>query len=501
MENDGIILTHKPRIGERGDASTLRLMGHVPPRRASVAADPHSLRWVSSVAEPILDFATSVVGVWIGYFLYLLLPLHQHQYSSSNGLIVASVIVGTTVVLLFVSEGAYHGSSSLMRIRETERAIRIPCASFLILSPVIFVSGQVYSRGTVLCSVLVLPALLLCQKSLLASVIKKMHAQGYAVSRTVIYGAGYTGRRIFTSLINSARLGLKPIAIFDDDPSLDGVIVHALGYKHLHGLTVHSGELTAEVLRELECDVLIVAMSRPAPEAILRASIAADGVGARLALAPQEVVADGISNDSVDLDGLILRFANSPGDSWRLETVKRVMDLLLAVSALALLLPFGLLLSLLIRLDSPGPVFFRQIRVGKGGKTFKIFKFRTMYVDAPVYAKSPHSSEDPRITKIGKILRRTSLDELPQLLNVVRGEMSLVGPRPEMEFLVNQYNDFQRQRLQVLPGVTGLWQLSADRAFHIHENPEYDLYYIRNRGFFLDVAILIHTVFFAMRGI
>jgi exopolysaccharide biosynthesis polyprenyl glycosylphosphotransferase len=501
MENNGVILTRKSGVDERGDASALNLIGLVPPKRASSAIDGYSLRWVSSVAEPILDFATSIFGVWLAYFVYLLLPLHQHQHSSTSGLISASVILGITVVLLFVSEGAYHGSSSLMRIRETERAIRIPCASFLILSPVIFVSGQVYSRGTVLCSVVVLPALLLCQKSLLASVITKMHAQGYAVSRTVIYGAGYTGRRIFTSLVNSSRLGLKPVAIFDDDPTLDGVTVHALGYKHLHGLTVHSGQLTADVLRELECDVLIVAMSRPTPEAILRASIAADGVGARLALAPQEVVADGISSDSVDLDGLILRFANFPSDSWRLEAVKRVMDLLFSMIALALLLPLGLLLAFLIRLDSPGPIFFRQVRVGKGGKTFKIFKFRTMFVDAPVYAKSPHSSEDPRITRIGRVLRRTSLDELPQLFNVVRGDMSLVGPRPEMEFLVHQYNDFQRQRLQVLPGVTGLWQLSADRAFHIHENPEYDLYYIRNRGFFLDMAILIHTVFFAMRGI
>jgi lipopolysaccharide/colanic/teichoic acid biosynthesis glycosyltransferase len=108
---------------------------------------------------------------------------------------------------------------------------------------------------------------------------------------------------------------------------------------------------------------------------------------------------------------------------------------------------------------------------------------------------------DERITRVGRLLRKVSLDELPQLINVLAGDMSLVGPRPEMPFLVDQYNSFQRQRLEVIPGITGLWQLSADRAFHIHENIQYDMYYIRNRGFFLDLAILLHTVIFAVRGI
>jgi exopolysaccharide biosynthesis polyprenyl glycosylphosphotransferase len=501
MDNNGVILAHKHAMNERSGAPALIPIG-LPDGRKTASSVSHSgIRWLSSVAEPLLDFVTSLLSVWCGYYIYLSLPLRQHQQSPGSGLLAASVIVGTSVVFLFAREGAYHGTSSLMRIRETERVLRIPCLSFLILSPIIFVSGHVYSRGTVLCSVLVLPVFLLCQKSLLASVINKMHAHGYAVSRTVIYGAGYTGRCIFTSLVHSTRLGLKPVAIFDDDESLNGAIIHALGYKHLHGLMVQSGELSGEALRGLGCDVLIVAMSRPTPETILRASLAAESVGARLALATHEVIAGGISSETVDLDGLILRFANFPKDSWRFEVLKRFVDLFLSTLAICALSPLGLLLALLIRFDSPGPVFFRQVRVGKGGKTFKIFKFRSMHVNAPTYAKSPDSSEDPRITKVGRILRRTSLDELPQLINVLLGNMSLVGPRPEMEYLVKQYTDFQRQRLQVLPGITGLWQLSADRAFHIHENPEYDLYYIRNRGFFLDMAILIHTFFFAMRGI
>jgi lipopolysaccharide/colanic/teichoic acid biosynthesis glycosyltransferase len=124
-----------------------------------------------------------------------------------------------------------------------------------------------------------------------------------------------------------------------------------------------------------------------------------------------------------------------------------------------------------------------------------------MWTDASVYQVHPTCAEDPRVTRVGRWLRRSSLDELPQLINVLKGEMSLVGPRPEMPFIVDQYDEKQRQRLCVTPGLTGLWQLSADRAFLIHENIYYDLYYIRNRNFFMDVAILLHTIAFAARGV
>ena len=130
-----------------------------------------------------------------------------------------------------------------------------------------------------------------------------------------------------------------------------------------------------------------------------------------------------------------------------------------------------------------------------------MFKFRTMQVNAPAYDFSPKESSDSRITRVGRYLRKTSLDELLQLFNVIKGDMSLVGPRPEMPFIVQQYGPRERQRLAVVPGITGLWQLSADRAFLIHENLQYDFYYIRNRGFFMDLAILLHTAVFAMRGI
>jgi lipopolysaccharide/colanic/teichoic acid biosynthesis glycosyltransferase len=164
-----------------------------------------------------------------------------------------------------------------------------------------------------------------------------------------------------------------------------------------------------------------------------------------------------------------------------------------------LLGPLFLLIAFLIKVDSRGPALFIQKRVGRNGELFNIFKFRSMYINAPKYDFSPTTSVDPRITRIGRFIRQTSLDEFPQLINVLLGHMSLVGPRPEMPFIVQNYTPAQRQRLQMTPGITGLWQLSADRAHQIHENIQYDFYYIRNRGFFLDIAILIHTLFFAIR--
>jgi lipopolysaccharide/colanic/teichoic acid biosynthesis glycosyltransferase len=167
---------------------------------------------------------------------------------------------------------------------------------------------------------------------------------------------------------------------------------------------------------------------------------------------------------------------------------------------LLLLFPLFTLIALLVKLDSPGPAIFNQERVGFRGKHFKIYKFRSMYANVPSYDFSPVTPDDPRITRIGRLLRRTSLDELPQLANVVLGNMSLVGPRPEMPFIAHGYTTEQRHRLQAIPGITGLWQLSAARAFPIHENVQYDFYYIRNRTFFMDVAILIHTLLFALRS-
>src|SRR5579863_8694198 len=201
------------------------------------------------------------------------------------------------------------------------------------------------------------------------------------------------------------------------------------------------------------------------------------------------------------IDGLMVTTFDADGEHpLPYIAFKRCTDLLLASLLMLLTLPMWLVAAAMVKLTSRGPIFFRQQRTGQSGRPFLMLKFRSMYADVPKYERSPESTKDKRITPAGRFLRKTSLDELPQLVNVLLGDMSLVGPRPEMPFIVHTYTSEQQQRLQVTPGITGLWQLSADRAFPIHDNIQYDLYYIRNRGFFMDVAILIHTLFFAARA-
>ena len=175
--------------------------------------------------------------------------------------------------------------------------------------------------------------------------------------------------------------------------------------------------------------------------------------------------------------------------------MKRAMDLSLSIFFLMLSFPVFIMVSLLVKLSSPGPVFFRQWRAGKDGKLFMLYKFRTMRVDCACYAESPkHNRDDPRVTGAGFYLRKTGLDELPQLINVIKGDMSLVGPRPEMPYIVDQYTPEQRFRLDVLPGLTGLWQLSSDRSLPIHQNLEYDRHYIENPSIAQDIRIIARTV-------
>jgi lipopolysaccharide/colanic/teichoic acid biosynthesis glycosyltransferase len=174
--------------------------------------------------------------------------------------------------------------------------------------------------------------------------------------------------------------------------------------------------------------------------------------------------------------------------------MKRLLDLTVASGLLLLFAIPMLLIWLFIRLESKGPALFRQVRIGQGGEPFEMLKFRTMYTDAPKYAVAPTDPQDPRVTPSGRWLRKTSLDELPQLFNVLLGQMSMVGPRPEMPFLVDQYEEWQRRRLDVKPGVTGLWQVVGRKNLPLSRNMEYDFYYIMNQSIFMDLVILMKTV-------
>jgi undecaprenyl phosphate N,N'-diacetylbacillosamine 1-phosphate transferase len=175
---------------------------------------------------------------------------------------------------------------------------------------------------------------------------------------------------------------------------------------------------------------------------------------------------------------------------------KRTLDLLLSISLLIVTAPILALIGLAIRFSSPGPALFVQDRVGKDGKLFRAYKFRTMIEGAVGRGAGfvIDGEDDPRITKVGKFLRRWSLDELPQLINILKGEMSVVGPRPTLLYQVEQYDEFQRRRLEVKPGITGWAQIHGRRVLSWPRRIEYDVWYVDNWSFRLDVEIIINTI-------
>ena len=188
----------------------------------------------------------------------------------------------------------------------------------------------------------------------------------------------------------------------------------------------------------------------------------------------------------------------------RYRIAKRLLDLALILLFLPLLLVLMALIAIAIYLDNPGPVLFNQLRTGKGGQRFKMYKFRTMVTNAEELKEKYASlneltspdfkiSDDPRVTRVGRILRKTSLDELPQIFNVIKDEMSLVGPRPT-SFAGSTYSFWQTERLEVLPGMTGLWQVSGRSDVDFDDRTRLDIKYIEQQSIWLDIKILFRTV-------
>jgi len=453
-----------------------------------------------TLSEVLFDFVAVIGAVAIADFGYRAFHLGRQIQYSEHLILEIGAVFSATIVFLLDRDGAYRRASSLLRVKETERVLRVTFRASLLTFAISFFTNFLFSRWLLALSLVSVPLLLIAEKQALYLLIRTLHTRGWGVQRVVIYGAGHTGKRIFSMLARSPKLGLEPVALVDDDPMCGGSSVFEMSYHRRRCAPVLEGPLRRDLIVANEATHVIIAIPSLANEKFQQVVQEAIEARATVAFVPTQFVRSDFLVQYEDLDGqLIASFWENAHTGY--EFVKSAWDVAATLVILALGLPLLLLLAILVRLDSPGPALFLQNRVGINGKIFRMFKFRTMRQEVDPYDFSPVATEDPRITRIGKFLRRTSLDELPQLLNVLKGDMALVGPRPEMPFIVDQYNAVHCQRLLVKPGITGLWQLSADRAYLIHENIQYDLYYIRNRSFFIDLAILLHTAVFAMRGV
>jgi exopolysaccharide biosynthesis polyprenyl glycosylphosphotransferase len=319
--------------------------------------------------------------------------------------------------------------------------------------------------------------------------------------RVLIYGAGELGQALYRSIVNSPKLGITPVGFVDDNPDRKGMVYYQSGFNSSNGVSVlGNGKSISRLKEKFHIDEVYLAISNIDQPTLINILDYLKSEKIKASFVPNlykvfvhkvkinQIGQIPIVEEAEDFDHFYLR-------------IKRYFDLFLAAVLLCLSWPLLAVVALTIKIDSKGPAFFKHKRVGKDGKIFQIRKFRSMFVDTDSYATNPIFHRDPRVTRVGRFIRKTSLDELPQLINVLKGDMSFVGPRPEMPFIVAEYNEIHKERLKVLPGITGLWQLSGDRKKAIHENMDYDLYYIRNLSFFLDVAIMIETLIFAFKGI
>jgi len=470
--------------------------------RLKVTARGYSFyRSMTMLIQAVLDFCTVLVSNALAYGLYLELGLGM-QHVDPQLYWRLNILTSLAAVLVFWGIGLYRETVGILSIEETRRLIRGSFyAAFGVLVASFLIREYSFSRIT---AALALPfslIFLITQRWIVSYAHAAVHRLGLGVRRFLIYGSVEAGTAVAKRLLQNSQLGWVPIGFLAGDtsgvgdtfrvtPGPDGRQLQVLGlWQDLERL---AGDHQVT-------DVVVIVSTNEKDEFVERALLQCSQLGIQCHINYSGSYHLLTRFELHNIDGISL-VSPKENDVVYYDILKRTIDLCASLVAIVALLPLYLGLVILIKFDSPGPVFFRQQRIGHHGQEFTIYKLRTMYVDTPVHMLTPNSADDPRITRVGRFLRRTSFDELPQLLNVFKGDMSLVGPRPEMPFIVEAYTEYQRQRLMVIPGVTGLWQISGDRALQIHENLEYDLYYIANRSLSLDLAILFQTAFSVIRG-
>ncbi len=319
--------------------------------------------------------------------------------------------------------------------------------------------------------------------------------------RTIIVGAGEVGSDVRQQLDENPQFQHEFWGFLDDDPDKIDTNPDIIG---------SCGEIR-EIINENQIDDVIVALPRRAYNRVDQLVKETIDLPVRFWVIPHYFSLVLHRAEIEEFGGIPMLNLRAPALRTYQSISKRIFDIILALILSPVVGVVSAFIALAILIEGKGPVFFVQSRVGENGKIFNMYKFRTMVVDAdqklkelvkrdgqdrPIY-KRP---DDPRVTQLGKILRRTSLDELPQVLNVIKGEMSFVGPRPELPELVETYQRWQRERFSTPPGITGWWQVTgrSDRPMHLHT--EDDLYYIQNYSLWLDLRILLLTLKAVIRG-
>lgn len=328
--------------------------------------------------------------------------------------------------------------------------------------------------------------------------------RGDGLQRVLIVGAGDRGRKIMSSIVAQPGGDYAGVGFLDDDPEVGN---QPIGRFLPLGTTAD----LPSVLAHESVDLVIVALPWQARDRIRLVVRECERAGVPVRLVPDLFQ---LSLNRVELDsfyGVPLIGVRAPVIAGRQGSIKRAIDVIVSGFGLVVLSPLAALVALAIRLETPGPVFFRQTRIGRHGTPFTCYKFRSMTRDAEreraaLEERNEASGplfkirDDPRLTRVGRVIRRLSVDEAPQLWNVLLGDMSLVGPRPPLPEEVARYEDWHRRRLESAPGLTGLWQVSGRSELTFDEMVMLDLYYAENWSLGLDLQILLRTFPTVLRG-
>src|SRR5580698_9870523 len=365
-------------------ASNLAL---VPPgaRRSSAARFRSHL----TKLEALADFVTVVGAVMSSYAAYYYLGLgSQLQYPHSVVLGVSATFAAVVVVMLDRA-GSYSSGTSLLRVRETEHVLRVSMQSLGFILTVSFLTSFLFSRWLLVISLCVVPLFLFLQKHLVYVLVQHLHARGYGIERVLIYGSGSTGRRVYSVLTRSPKLGLEPVAFVDDNAAKVGCAIFELGYENRRSAPVLRGPLSRHLVTEYAADLVVIAIPSLQLDKFHHAIEEVLAANARVSFVPTHFLRSDPWIDFQDIDGVLL--ASFSPDARRLtyQWANRIFDFLGAAILLIIGSPLFLLLSILIKLDSKGSALFRQERVGLNGRRFHMFKFRTMYANASAYAFSP----------------------------------------------------------------------------------------------------------------
>jgi exopolysaccharide biosynthesis polyprenyl glycosylphosphotransferase len=461
-------------------------------------------RVLSGLTRALVDASGVLLGFFVAFLIREMTIPAAFQRASVEPItkyLEGGIFFALVTVVVFWQLGLYERRGSVLNLWELHTALKGMLLASALFLAAIFLHGQTkYSRLIVMGAIVLSTVSVVVLRRIVAAIVQRFQLAGRAGTRVLIYGCGGTGRMLMKKIVESPQLGAMVVGFLDDGAPIGRLIacrVSQTTAQPFSAPVLGRGSQWERIVRECAADELLISCTI-SPERRLEILQYARTHELRVGIVPH---LDDQRVDDVYVEDLsaipVLRPGFSARHSRRLYFVaKRVFDIAAALTLTVITAPIWIAAAIVIPLESPGPVLFSQERVGKKGRRFRLFKFRSMWCDTNPYALSPEGDADPRITRSGRILRTLGFDELPQLINVLKGEMSLVGPRPEMPFIVDGYTAHQRLRLEAKPGITGPWQISPDRHAAIHENLEYDLYYIRHQSVSLDALILLETAFF-----